>query len=71
MRPVPSGSVVNRQSLGSSAHSGSVAGYTAFLVGNLDKKMGFAILTNGNRAHAHLFKLAVQALDYMEACKLY
>ncbi len=48
------------------AHSGSVTGYTAFLVGNLDKKTGFAILTNGNRAHEHLFALAVKALDLLE-----
>lgn len=51
------------------AHSGSVSGYTAFLVGNLDQKTGFAILTNGNRAHAHLFKLAVKALDLLETFK--
>ncbi len=37
------------------AHSGSVPGYTAFLLGNRDRKLGFAILTNGNRAHPHLF----------------
>ena len=50
------------------AHSGSVPGYTAFLAGNLEKKMGFAILTNGNRAHKHLFELAVKALDILESC---
>ena len=49
------------------AHSGSVPGYTAFLCGNLEKKTGFAILTNGNRAHPHLYKLALKALDLMEA----
>jgi len=49
------------------AHSGSVPGYTAFLAGNLDKKIGFAILTNGNRAHPHLYKLAVKALDVLES----
>lgn len=48
------------------AHSGSVPGYTAFLAGNLDKKTGFAILTNGHRAHKYLFDLAVKALDLME-----
>lgn len=51
------------------AHSGSVPGYTAFLVGNLDKKTGLAILTNGHRAHKYLFKLAVKALDILESCK--
>jgi putative pyoverdin transport system ATP-binding/permease protein len=48
------------------AHSGSVPGYTAFLLGNRDRKLGFAILTNGNRAHLHLFKLADQAIDLMK-----
>ena len=48
------------------AHSGSVPGYTAFLLGNRDHKFGFAILTNGNRAHPHLFKLADRAIDLMK-----
>ncbi len=48
------------------AHSGSLSGYTAFLLGNRDKKFGFAILTNGNRAHAHLFKLGDRAIDLMK-----
>jgi CubicO group peptidase (beta-lactamase class C family) len=48
------------------AHSGSVRGYTAFLLGNRDRKLGFAILTNGNRAHLHLFKLADKAIDLMK-----
>ncbi len=48
------------------AHSGSVGGYTAFLLGNRDQKLGFAILTNGNRAHPHLFKLADKAIDLMK-----
>lgn len=48
------------------AHSGSVAGYTAFLLGNRDRKLGFAILTNGNRAHPHLFKLADKAMDLIK-----
>lgn len=51
------------------AHSGSVPGYTAFLVGNLNQKTGFAILTNGNRAHKHLFDLAIKAMDLLEANK--
>jgi CubicO group peptidase (beta-lactamase class C family) len=49
------------------AHSGSVPGYTAFLLGNRDQKLGFAILTNGNRAHPHLIKLADKALELMKA----
>ncbi|HYV06747.1 MAG TPA: hypothetical protein VFB82_19285, partial [Blastocatellia bacterium] len=48
------------------AHSGSVPGYTAFLLGNRDRKLGFAILTNGNRAHPHLIKLADRAGDLMK-----
>jgi len=48
------------------AHSGSVPGYTAFLLGNGDRKLGFAILTNGNRAHPHLIKLADRAIDLMK-----
>ncbi len=48
------------------AHSGSVPGYTAFLLGNRDRKLGFAIMTNGNRAHPHLFKLADEAIDLMK-----
>ena len=48
------------------AHSGSVGGYTAFLLGNRDRKFGFAILTNGNRAHPYLIKLADRAIDLMK-----
>ena len=48
------------------AHSGSVSGYTAFLLGNRDRKLGFAVLTNGNRAHPHLFKLADRAIDLLK-----
>jgi CubicO group peptidase (beta-lactamase class C family) len=48
------------------AHSGSLSGYTAFLLGNRDRRLGFAILTNGNRAHPHLFKLADRAMDLMK-----
>ncbi len=48
------------------AHSGSVPGYTAFLQGNRSRKLGFAILTNGNRAHPHLIKLADKAIDLMK-----
>ena len=48
------------------AHSGSVQGYTAFLLGNRDRKLGFAILTNGNRSHPHLFKLADRAMDLLK-----
>jgi CubicO group peptidase (beta-lactamase class C family) len=49
------------------AHSGSVPGYTAFLLGNRTRKLGFAILTNGQRAHPHLIKLADKALALLAA----
>lgn len=49
------------------AHSGSVPGYTAFLAGNLDRKTGIAVMTNGNQAHKFLFDLAVKALDLLDA----
>ncbi|MGB6865181.1 MAG: serine hydrolase domain-containing protein [Candidatus Aminicenantaceae bacterium] len=48
------------------AHSGSVSGYTAFIAGNLDKKTGFVILTNGHQSHPHLYKLAIKALNLLE-----
>lgn len=48
------------------AHSGSLGGYTAFLLGNRDRKFGFAILTNGDKAHPHLFKLSERAMDLMK-----
>lgn len=48
------------------AHSGSLSGYTAFLLGNRDRKFGFAILTNGNRAHKHLFKLADRSMELLK-----
>jgi CubicO group peptidase (beta-lactamase class C family) len=51
------------------AHSGSVPGYTAFLLGNRTRRLGFAILTNGNRAHPHLFKLADKAIEVLKAEK--
>ncbi len=49
------------------AHSGSVPGYTAFLLGNRTQKLGVAILTNGHRAHPHLIKLADKAMDLLKA----
>jgi CubicO group peptidase (beta-lactamase class C family) len=48
------------------AHSGSVPGYTAFLLGNRTSRLGFAILTNGNRAHSHLFKLADKTMELLK-----
>lgn len=44
------------------AHSGSVNGYTAFLAGDLNRRTGVAILTNGNKAHRWLYSLALKAL---------
>src|SRR5262249_36063459 len=48
------------------AHSGSVPGYTAFLLGNRDRKLGFAIMANGTRSDPHLFKLGDKAIDLLE-----
>ncbi|MGH7504298.1 MAG: serine hydrolase, partial [Longimicrobiales bacterium] len=47
------------------AHSGSVPGYTALIVGNLDRRTGIAIMTNGNRAHPHLYRFADAALEIL------
>jgi CubicO group peptidase (beta-lactamase class C family) len=49
------------------AHTGSVAGYTAILVGNLDRRTGIAVLTNGHRAHPHLYRLSNRVLDILNA----
>jgi CubicO group peptidase (beta-lactamase class C family) len=51
------------------AHSGSVPGYTAFLLGNRTRRLGFAILTNGNRSHPHLFKIADKAIEVLKTEK--
>jgi CubicO group peptidase (beta-lactamase class C family) len=48
------------------AHSGSVPGYTAFVMGNRTLGFGVAILTNGNAAHPHLVRLSNLALDLLE-----
>ena len=48
------------------AHSGSINGYTGFIVGNLERKTGFAVLTNGHQVHRHLYKLALTALDMLD-----
>ncbi len=47
------------------AHSGSVPGYTAFVMGNAVRGHGIVFLTNGNRAHPHLVRLSNLALDLM------
>ena len=46
-------------------HSGSVSGYTAFVMGNRTRGFGVALLTNGNRAHPHLVRLSNLALDLL------
>lgn len=48
------------------AHSGSVPGYTAFVMGNRTLGFGVAILTNGNAAHPHLVRISNLALDLLE-----
>ncbi len=45
------------------AHSGSVMGYTGFMAGNVDRRTGVVILTNGNKAHHRLYEVALAALD--------
>jgi CubicO group peptidase (beta-lactamase class C family) len=47
------------------AHSGSVPGYTAFVHGNVDRRQGIVILTNGNRAHPYLVRIVNRATDLM------
>jgi CubicO group peptidase (beta-lactamase class C family) len=47
------------------AHSGSVPGYTAFVMGNRTRGFGVAFLTNGHRAHPHLVRLSNLALDLL------
>lgn len=49
------------------AHSGSVPGYTAFVMGNKSRGVSVAFLTNGNRAHPHLVRLSNLALDLLAA----
>ena len=48
------------------AHSGRVPGYTAFLEGNADRRLGFAVLTNGPSAHPHLVQLADLSLRLLK-----
>ena len=48
-----------------SAHSGSVSGYTAFVMGNRTRGLGIAVLSNGNRAHRHLVRICNLALDLL------
>ncbi len=46
-------------------HSGSVPGYTAFVMGNRTRGFGVVFLTNGNQAHPHLVRLSNLALDLL------
>ena len=46
-------------------HSGSVPGYTAFVMGNRTRGFGVVFLTNGNTAHPHLVRLSNLALDLL------
>lgn len=57
--------VTHRDSERFFGHSGSVGGYTAFVMGNRDRKLGIALLTNGNQAHPHLVRLSNLALDLL------
>jgi hypothetical protein len=44
-----------------------VPGFTTLLVGNLDRKIGFAVMTNGHRSHPYLYRMADRALEIMKA----
>ena len=46
-------------------HSGSVPGYTAFVMGNRTLGIGVALLTNGHQAHPHLVRISNLALDLL------
>jgi CubicO group peptidase (beta-lactamase class C family) len=46
-------------------HSGSVPGYTAFVHGNVTRRQGAVILSNGNRAHARLVRISLLATDLL------
>jgi CubicO group peptidase (beta-lactamase class C family) len=47
------------------SHSGSLPGETAFVLANVTRKSGVAILSNGNRAHTHLSRLAYGILKIL------
>jgi CubicO group peptidase (beta-lactamase class C family) len=47
------------------AHSGSLPGYTAFVMGNRGRGHGVVFLTNGHAAHPHLVRLSNLALALM------
>lgn len=48
------------------SHSGSMTGYTNFISGNRDKRLGFLILTNGQRQHPQLIGLSDIALSLLQ-----
>jgi CubicO group peptidase (beta-lactamase class C family) len=47
------------------AHSGSLPGYTAFVMGDRGRGHGVVFLTNGNAAHPHLVRLSNLTLDLL------
>ncbi len=47
------------------AHSGSVPGYTAFVMGSRGRGHGVVFLTNGHAAHPHLVRLSNLAMALM------
>lgn len=56
---------MTRDGEGYIAHSGSVPGYTAFVHGNVTRRQGIVLLSNGNRAHARLVRISFAATDLM------
>jgi CubicO group peptidase (beta-lactamase class C family) len=47
------------------AHSGGAPGYTSFVMGNRDRGVGVAILSNGGNAEGDLERLAIAALELL------
>ena len=47
------------------SHGGSLPGESAYVLGNLTRKLGVVILSNGNRAGSHLRSIAQKAIDLM------
>lgn len=48
------------------SHSGTVPGYTAFIAGSRDERVGVVLLTNGHQQHRHLDRLSNLAIRLLE-----
>lgn len=49
------------------SHSGSIHGYTGYLTGKRDERIGVAILANGDQQHQQLIRLANLAMRLLES----